>query len=1300
MSNKNDDTDWPGDPDFLEDKFVRFSYRFKFDDNEYSLMAPFTQIAYIPKQNGYFINGDEDSAYQSTIVDFMENQIQNIGLVIPMPSSGTRLSSDYKISELEILFRESDGVAVKVLESISSSKISSSIGAGNYYNYDYQSRKPYRTLPEAQTVRVYDKVPVRAFSQESSGNRIIYGNYRDQHTPPSSLNYNCRIAKKSGNGAYNNWVEYPNHSVKRNRNYQIGFVLADKFGRQSPVILSSVDLGVTDNGEFYSGSTIYSPYDLLPSDTNVKNWFGDVIQVLVNEPISSDINTSTGTPGLYAIKQQTASSGEGFAITTGFAAVSTITDTTWTFTLDNTTYPNNINIPQVGNSLRGAYEDFVEVTNVVNTAGSTYVATTTGRINDTYLRADDLPSNVPDLKFAYTINDLGWYSYKIVVKQSEQEYYNVYLPGILNGYPGLSGLIDPASATHSVPGGVDNGLFPTNETNLTAHTVLFNDNINKIPRDLNEVGDQDLQYRSSVTLYGRVTNIMGAGADSQSNIQYYPRLSYKGINALSHTSTAIAPAKDFNMGFADLTTDIAQSPYGGSVPASTQPLNGNKVFYQVDTNPLIARISTTEKGIGWENRVGTISEPYVSMLPFLAVYETAPFESNLDIYWETTSAGLIVDLNTAVLEDYESISGLENFSWDFDESFVFDQNVTDWFGLIDATGQSYLLGADVEITSITDGAGNDAQDLFAIEEGANPGPNANKFRLLYKGNGIVFEEGSETLNVYEFDLKITTDTGFISTITVGGEPGGAGALKNVTPSFSSIAAATINENDRVIISAATWEAANPQNGSSINSGGVRNPQLVYRFKAAPGGSYPDNWVMDPTNGELTQATPANPVGATSRNFQGNPPGIYNIILELIDANAEEPVGTVSPAFNSIVETQALDVRITYPQVNSGAIDNTCIITPAEITSSTAAINNYDKGSNPDEPDEPEVWNYKTRIYYIANNPPPNTTVDLNYFIENGVVGTQPSEHTTDIFRIGTEAHKEGAIVLTANVYGPTISQVIPMEGRLHSASYFYRIAPDLTDANADFNPAWLPVTPSLDYNSTGGNSNNINSPDEDLPDPGNNPTQWLGPDKLWLQSVRAFDHNTFNATRGIEYVVVLNGAYSVSGVAAGQSNATPWSWVHADDLHYPTCVPWQGTNLVTLNGAGNLFKHYRSAESNSRTSSVVVPTTDEVWSDTPYGEYINEFYTTSAGNVSYSPADTAIPYINFTLDLTNITPNPEKWTSFTTSAGLDLKWVAGFDSSGQKIFTSPFVGAIQTTAGIDSEGLGQSKGTLRVYRKT
>ena len=81
-------------------------------------------------------------------------------------------------------------------------------------------------------------------------------------------------------------------------------------------------------------------------------------------------------------------------------------------------------------------------------------------------------------------NPLGWYSYKIVVKQTEQEYYNVYLPGIMAAYPN----------------------FTTKEINSTAHAVLINDNINKVPRDLTEVGPDQKQYRSSVRLFGRVEN--------------------------------------------------------------------------------------------------------------------------------------------------------------------------------------------------------------------------------------------------------------------------------------------------------------------------------------------------------------------------------------------------------------------------------------------------------------------------------------------------------------------------------------------------------------------------------------------------------------------------------------------------------------------------------------------------------------------------------------------------------------------------------------------------------------------------
>ena len=45
-----------GDENYLKNKFVRFSYRFKYDDNEYSLMAPFSQPLFVPKQYGYFFS--------------------------------------------------------------------------------------------------------------------------------------------------------------------------------------------------------------------------------------------------------------------------------------------------------------------------------------------------------------------------------------------------------------------------------------------------------------------------------------------------------------------------------------------------------------------------------------------------------------------------------------------------------------------------------------------------------------------------------------------------------------------------------------------------------------------------------------------------------------------------------------------------------------------------------------------------------------------------------------------------------------------------------------------------------------------------------------------------------------------------------------------------------------------------------------------------------------------------------------------------------------------------------------------
>jgi hypothetical protein len=501
MTDKSNVPTWPGDPVFLEDKYVRFSYRFKYDDNEYSLMAPFTQIAYIPKQKGYFIAGNETDAYRSTVINWFENNINNIELIVPFPDKVINLTNSYKIQEVDILYKESDSNAIKVFETI---PISAIVDTGNnFYVQPYQSQKPYKTLSEAQTVRVYDKVPVRAKSQEVAGNRVIYGNYYDKYTCVSSVNYNMSVQTKSPVGT--NFIEYPNHTLKKNRNYQVGFVLADKFGRQSSVILSTADLVGTSigGGNFAKGSTVYSGYENTLLFQNVREWFGDALILYLNTPIDQLRSIPSGTPGLYAIP----TSNSGFAIT-----ASTITDTTYTYTLDVTATLNTP--PAEGDIMRGFYVDYVKVlTDPAPTANpNEYIINTSGRVGDIY-KYTPQGGLIKDIKFAYEYNPIGWYSYKIVVKQQEQDYYNVYLPGMLNGYPknqtSGSQVVYTGTgptATSTLQNGINTTQFPVSETGNTSHIVLINDNINKVPRDLTEVGPDQKQYRSSVQLYGRVEN--------------------------------------------------------------------------------------------------------------------------------------------------------------------------------------------------------------------------------------------------------------------------------------------------------------------------------------------------------------------------------------------------------------------------------------------------------------------------------------------------------------------------------------------------------------------------------------------------------------------------------------------------------------------------------------------------------------------------------------------------------------------------------------------------------------------------
>ena len=489
---------YAGDPNYLEDKFVRFSYRFKYEDGEYSIMAPFTQIAFIPKQDGSFLAGDEDKAFQSTVVSFMENKVDQISLVINLPDIGNNLETNYKIKEVDILYKESDKIAISVLDSVDITEIKAKALATSVYEYSYQSRKPIKTLPQGQSTRVYDKTPVRALAQEVSGNRVIYGNYINKHTAPSHIDYQVAVSQKFSTGSDNNYSykEYPEHTLKRNRNYQVGFVLSDRYGRQSDVILSNVINNNLSNGVF-GASTLYFPYRTgATSPTTFLADVGNSIKIQLNEQIQSNKSfltdssiSSTGEPGLYNA----------------------------------------------------------------------------------------------------TTNPTGWYSYKIVVKQNQQEYYNVYLPGFLKG--------DLASSL---------------ATSAVTHSVLISDNINKVPRDLQEVGPLQDKYSSDEVLFPLVENVVPSSSGANHNQSFFP-------GDKKYEVTTIASFSDLN----DL---------GGSSAVAS--------LFESDEDPLVMRIGDNKGGLG-----GTLQH----MVPTLSIAETTPFVSNLDIYYETSTSGLISELNTSVI---------------------------------------------------------------------------------------------------------------------------------------------------------------------------------------------------------------------------------------------------------------------------------------------------------------------------------------------------------------------------------------------------------------------------------------------------------------------------------------------------------------------------------------------------------------------------------------------------------------------------------------------------------------------------
>lgn len=696
-SNPYYDATFTGDEQFLSDKFVRFSYRFKFEDNEYSLIAPFSQAAFIPKQDGYFLedsiptsilddaaNSDEVDTIKSTIVEFFENKVNKVDISIPMPdgvtlgNATTNLYDKYKVTAIDVLYKESDGTTIRVIETITFDELETATGIDYVYSYD--SSKPIKSLPSKETIRVSDRVPLRAKAQAVAGNRVMYGNLTLRSASLDSLNYTVTAGDKVtyGTDSSTSQREYPNHTLKQNRTYQVGVVLSDKYGRQSDVILSP-------------NSTVFHPYKSSPSPPVMDlDYLGDSLQVLFNAPIPTN-SSNIGYAGLY---------------------------------------------------------------------------------NE-------------------TTNPLGWYSYKFVVKQQEQSYYNVYLPTILNGYP------------QKITGTAAYNTF-TDE----AHITLFSDNINKVPRDLQEVGPQDVQFSSSVRLFGRVYNTTFSST-AATNEQYSP-------GNIGDEVTLIGDRDEIGLDRTDEGEEYYSSPFY-SIPTDgtgTGPGDGAALK---GANPYIGRVSTVNLigavGGGDLTVAGTTPPEVTNLETRLNVYETAPTVSNLDIFWESSTSGLISDLNTSLEQNFSVLPvKLTNFEWSLSEDDAPSVLFADKISVFDLASASNITlnnsTTTAELIEVRDGNGGIVTNKFTLSKDSG---GTNKFYInLSTGTYFTYTQFSPIKDNYTFTIKATNNSGAASLISTGY----GNYLANVVPGTGTVTGSNPLPEIRPPSTWSTFAVLDGNNGSA------------------------------------------------------------------------------------------------------------------------------------------------------------------------------------------------------------------------------------------------------------------------------------------------------------------------------------------------------------------------------------------------------------------------------------------------------------------------------------------------------
>jgi len=254
----------------FEDKFPRFAYRWKYSDGEYSAISAFSEVAFLPTEEGYSF----DAALAANVN--VQNTVSKIVL-----SEFVTYPKD--VVSMDVLIKFSDSQSIYKYKTIKSNDLES------LSTLEITSDQIHAMLPSNQLLRPYDNVPRTAKAQEITANRLLYANYMSDYNVEEEPRFFLSMESFAMD------TVNAQKSVKSLRTYQLGASLLDKYGRQTPVFsqADSCTVDVSQEESFTANSFFVKHNFMFPEwATHIKYYIkepkGEYYNVTMDRIYESD----------------------------------------------------------------------------------------------------------------------------------------------------------------------------------------------------------------------------------------------------------------------------------------------------------------------------------------------------------------------------------------------------------------------------------------------------------------------------------------------------------------------------------------------------------------------------------------------------------------------------------------------------------------------------------------------------------------------------------------------------------------------------------------------------------------------------------------------------------------------------------------------------------------------------------------------------------------------------------------------------------------------------------------------------